>query len=59
MQFEEDEARPSDEDPEFTGGAVAEVEDDIVDDDLPIADDDLLGTDDDDDDEIETSEEIL
>ena len=52
MQFEEDEIRQSDEDPEFTGGAAeAEVEDEFVDDDVVLADDDDALADDDEDEE--------
>ena len=53
MQFEEDEIRQSDEDPEFTGGAVeSEVDDEFIDDDMPLTDDDDgLGDDDEDEDD--------
>jgi hypothetical protein len=52
MQFEEDNIRPSDEDPEFTGGALSDdtdIDDEFLEDDLGIADDDLLADDEDDD----------
>ncbi len=51
MQFEEDEARASDEDPEFTGAADTDAVDDefLADDDLTI--DDTLDADTDDDDD--------
>lgn len=53
MQFEEDEVRQSDEDPEFTGAAVDEADDAFVDEDDAIIDDDD-GVADDDDEEDDT-----
>ncbi len=52
MQFEEDEVRQSDEDPEFVGGAEVadDIDDAFIDDDLPLVDDDVL-TDDEDEEE--------
>ncbi len=51
MQFEEDTIRPSDEDPEFTGSALAEddtdVDDEFLADDIPLTDDDIDTEDDD------------
>jgi hypothetical protein len=51
MQFEEDEARVSDEDPEFTGGGDAPAEDEFIDDDDVLVDDDAGLIDDDEDEE--------
>ena len=47
MQFEEDEVRQSDEDPEFVGGAEVadDIDDAFIDDDLPLVDDDVLADD--------------
>lgn len=43
MQFEEDEARPADEDPEFTGATTDAADDEfLVDDDATLAVDDDL-----------------
>jgi len=51
MQFEEDDARPADEDPEFTGALTDDVDDEfLVDDDIPLAIDDEIEEDDDEDD---------
>jgi|GEM_PF-6717095 len=54
MQFEEDEARVSDEDPEFTGSALADdADDEFLADDVPlVVDDDLDDDADDDDDDL-------
>lgn len=54
MQFEEDELRPSDEDPEFTGAAdTADDDDEFLDDDATdFAFDDDETTDDEDEDEL-------
>lgn len=49
MQFEEDDARVSDEDPEFTG-AADDADDEFLDsDDIAVVDDDIAGADDEDD----------
>ena len=52
MNFEEDNADPKDEDPEFTGSAASTDDDLGIDDDLPLPlDDDTTVADDDDDDD--------
>lgn len=55
MQFEEDEARASDENPEFTGALSEEAEADdefLVDDDMPIDDDAVADEDEEEEDDI-------
>ncbi len=52
MQFEEDNIRPSDEDPEFTGGSAladddTDVDDEFLADDIPLTDTDIDAEDDD------------
>ena len=51
MQFEEDEVRQGDEDPEFTDSAslAEDIDDAFIDDDMPLVDDDLPLSDEDED----------
>lgn len=52
MHFEEDEARPTDEDPEFTGATDDSDDEFLVDDDTPLAVDDDIEVDDEDEDDL-------
>ena len=51
MQFEGDDARPEDEDPEFSDKAT-DTEDEFVDDDMPLPTDDDTDVDDEDEDDL-------